>query len=342
MNISNFEKIQNAIADATEMAMLTVDYKGVPVSKHSKCSDFCKKIRGSSSYGQLCEKCDSRGGLEAARIQKPYIYLCHMGLLDLAIPIIVNGQYVGAIMAGQVLIKQDNEKNSMDHIIYEENHKEDLFNEKELKELYDKLPLMNMDRVQANAYMIFQISNYIVEEALIKIKLNDMNQRIPLDSLAQNTYSETKVIGSNQVQGVNTGSKDISYSSINNMEDDLVNWNKEEKKLYNDNIILRPALEFIKNNYTKTINLDRMASLCNISPSYFSKLFNKATGHIFANYINKLRIKKAKGILETSDMPIINIALDLGFEDCGYFIKVYKKFEGITPALYRNQYVKKI
>ena len=55
---------------------------------------------------QISQKCDSRGGLEAARNKKPYTYVCHMGVVDVAIPIIYQNLYVGAVMCGQILLPE--------------------------------------------------------------------------------------------------------------------------------------------------------------------------------------------------------------------------------------------
>lgn len=308
INVNNFQKIQDSIAEATEMAMLTVDYKGTPVTKHSRCSEFCKVVRSHPHYGQLCQKCDSRGGLEATRLQEPYIYICHMGVLDLAIPIIVDDQYIGAVMAGQVLLKDEIEKESLEKIVNSKYSDVDYGSKEELEELFKRLPVMTLDRVKAVSKMMFHMSNYIVEEALLKINLNDKAELLNHDT-------------------------NLELSDVR-----IISQNKENKILYKNNIILRPALEYMQNNYSKTITLDEMASLCNISTSYFSKLFKKDIGDKFANYINKVRVKTAKELLETTDMSILNISLDLGFEDCGYFIKVFKKLEGATPAVYRNEY----
>ena len=107
IDIEIFQKIQDDIAEATGISIITVDYKGKPATKHSKCSEFCKLMRKNERFSELCEKCDSRGGLEAARLEKPYIYRCHKGLVDFATPIIVNGQYLGSVMAGQVLTEEE-------------------------------------------------------------------------------------------------------------------------------------------------------------------------------------------------------------------------------------------
>lgn len=324
INANNFQKLQDTMADATEMAMLTVDYKGIPITTHSRCSDFCRKVRSNPAYSELCNKCDARGGLEATRLQKPYVYICHMGLLDFAVPLIVGDQYIGAILAGQVLIGDEAEKESLEKIVTRKHTKLDLTDEAELQVLYEKLSVMTLDRVEAVANMVFQISNYVVEEALLKINLNEMNHQLltrsSINSVTDN--AEPKSI-----------TETYKYYEIDSSK------GKVEEKVESvepDNIILRPALEFIQNNYNMVINLDDMASLCNISSSYFSKLFKKSIGDNFANYINKIRIQKAKELLKTTNTPILNIAIDLGFDDCGYFIKVFKKLEGLTPSVYRR------
>jgi ligand-binding sensor protein/AraC-like DNA-binding protein len=377
INVNNFQKIQDAMAEATEMAMLTVDYKGNPITSHSRCSSFCSAIRANPEYSKLCNKCDSRGGLEATRLQQPYIYICHMGILDLAVPIIVDGHYIGAVMAGQVLI-DENDMETLETIVSDKHTNEKA--KHEFKEQYNCLSRMSLDRVKATANMVFQISNYIVEEALLKINLNDMNQKMltltlskqdmlsdlseaniyhkthkyyEIDNSAQSHKNEDNATGdvpSNVLQYGAWGNASTFIKSgalispgTSNNPSALINLNDTIKPstvnmLYKDNIILKPALEYIQENFHMAISLDDMAAKCNISTSYFSKLFKKAKGDNFANYINKIRIEKAKEYLETTDMPILNIGFELGFEDCGYFIKVFKKFEGMTPSVYRNEY----
>lgn len=63
----DFQKLQDEMAKATKLACITVDYTGAPVTAHSCCTDFCALVRNHPEYKHLCEKCDSRGGLEAAR-----------------------------------------------------------------------------------------------------------------------------------------------------------------------------------------------------------------------------------------------------------------------------------
>lgn len=319
INIDKFQKIQDDIAKATEMAVLTVDYKGAPITKHSRCSEFCTCIRSHPQYAKLCQKCDARGGLEAVRTQKPYIYLCHFGLIDFAVPIIVNDQYLGAIMAGQVFIKYDENKKNLENIVNTHYDKIDLDFECELNQLRKKIPVMTLHKIQAISNMLFHMSNYLVNEAVLKISLNELNEKIRRISKEPSALKHDlhhHVIHHNQY---NEDSK------------------SQQQKMDDVNLLIKPALEYIHENYAQKLYLNDIAALCNISPSYCSKLFKRETGDSFSNYVNKVKVEKAKELLRTTNKPIINISYDLGFEDCGYFIKVFKKIVELTPAVYRKK-----
>lgn len=129
----------------------------------------------------------------------------------------------------------------------------------------------------------------------------------------------------------------VNYKINNNYElDNIVQSEGCNKTLYSNNDQIRLAIDYIENNFKENITLDKISSICNLSSCYFSKLFKKEIGINFNTYLNNKKIEYAKEVLKTTDMPILNIALDLGFDDCAYFIKVFKKVEGITPKKYRE------
>ncbi|MBE6068355.1 MAG: histidine kinase [Clostridium lundense] len=173
IDIKVFQKIQDDIADATGLAIITTDYKGKPVTRHSRRTDFCSIVRKDSRLGELCEKCDSRGGLEAVRKGKPYIYKCHMGLVDFAVPITVQDQYLGALMAGQVLTDESKGAELESIIQCNTNIEQD----KELMEAYKGLPTIPFDRIESIVQMMFHISNYIVNESALKIVQTELNEK---------------------------------------------------------------------------------------------------------------------------------------------------------------------
>lgn len=300
LNIDKFQKIQDDISKATEMAIIAVDFKGNPVTNHSRCQSFCELVRADDKLNDLCEKCDSRGGLEAARIQKPYVYMCHMGVVDVAIPITVDDQYLGALMMGQIKLENESNTSQLERIVSKKFLMENC-DYPNIESLYATLPVMKLEKIHATAQMVFHMVNYMVEEAILKAKLNERNRQLNLQPVVKEQIIEKEVVHE-----------------------------------VNKDLIIKPALDFMHAHCEKKIYLDDMAYKCNISSSYFSKLFKRDTGESFSTYLNKLKVEKAKEILDETDDPIINISLNLGYEDCGYFIKVFKKIVGTTPAQYRK------
>ena len=106
IEIDFLQEIQDKFSKATGLAAVTVDYSGKPITKYSNFTKFCKFIRKNRKWRERCYKCDSCGGIEAARLHKPYVYKCHAGLVDISMPIILNGIYMGAILAGQAKIEK--------------------------------------------------------------------------------------------------------------------------------------------------------------------------------------------------------------------------------------------
>ncbi|MDZ4993777.1 response regulator [Clostridium perfringens] len=101
--------------------------------------------------------------------------------------------------------------------------------------------------------------------------------------------------------------------------------------------IIGKVSKYIDDNMDKMLKLEELASICNLSPGYFSRVFKKETGKTVITYINEKKVEKAKKLLKESKEPIINISLDLGFDDCGYFIRVFKKITGLTPKAFREE-----
>lgn len=100
--------------------------------------------------------------------------------------------------------------------------------------------------------------------------------------------------------------------------------------------IIKPAINYINQYYTKEVHLDMLANLCDISKSYLCKLFNERYGKGITRYITELRLEKACLLLEQTENTVVGIALDVGYVDCGYFNKLFKKYVGCTPLEYRK------
>ena len=95
---------------------------------------------------------------------------------------------------------------------------------------------------------------------------------------------------------------------------------------------------YIQRNYQKNLTIEFLASLFYMNSSYLSHLFRKTTGEKFVQYLNSVRIEKAKHLLATTDRKLYQIAKTVGYDNNKYFFRVFKKWEGMTPEQYRQSF----
>lgn len=94
---------------------------------------------------------------------------------------------------------------------------------------------------------------------------------------------------------------------------------------------------YIRSHYTEDVNRNVLAEHFHFSPEYIGKTFRKDMGMSLNDYINTLRVEKAKHLLENTDTKVIDIALEVGFDTLPYFSSVFKKYTGISPAEFRKK-----
>ena len=97
-------------------------------------------------------------------------------------------------------------------------------------------------------------------------------------------------------------------------------------------------IRYIEDNYMKEFSLKTLSESLNINPIYLGQLFKNETGEVFSNYINKYRIGKAKELLQGSNITIADISGRTGYQNPSYFISIFKKLTGLSPAEYRVKY----
>ena len=111
-------------------------------------------------------------------------------------------------------------------------------------------------------------------------------------------------------------------------------WGQENQT--QNQILINRAKNYIAKNYMNDISLAEIAGFCNLSPSYFSKLFKECCHKTFITYLNEFRIQKALELLNTTPMHINEIAGAVGYQDNKYFHRSFKKIVGISPGKYRT------
>lgn len=109
------------------------------------------------------------------------------------------------------------------------------------------------------------------------------------------------------------------------------NYNNKSIKL-----ILRNALDYIHEHYKEQLTLNDVAEHVYVSTSYLSRMFKKELGKNFVDYLNGLRIEKAKELLMDPKYKTYEIAELVGIPDAHYFSRLFKKYEGLSPTEYRD------
>lgn len=96
-----------------------------------------------------------------------------------------------------------------------------------------------------------------------------------------------------------------------------------------------PSISYIEEHFNEKITLEEIASVQRFAPSYFCRLFKKASGTGFVDYLNFIRICKSERMLSHSDKSVLEISYELGFSSLSYFNRLFKKYKNCTPSEYR-------
>jgi len=100
--------------------------------------------------------------------------------------------------------------------------------------------------------------------------------------------------------------------------------------------IIHRAKEFIEKHKSDPLSLSEVARALNVSTFYFCKLFKKATGINFTEYLSRVRIEKAKNLLLNPNLRVSEIAYEVGFQSLTHFNRVFLRIVGRSPTAYRD------
>lgn len=132
----------------------------------------------------------------------------------------------------------------------------------------------------------------------------------------------------------NTDDTEYAYITLNNLVAKLVKIASRNK-----NTDLSPisiAELYILNKFRDKISLGEVSKHVGFSPAYFSAYFKQNTGITFKEYVNKLRFDYACNLLEFSDLTVMQVCLESGFEEYTNFIRRFKQRYGTSPGQYKK------
>lgn len=97
---------------------------------------------------------------------------------------------------------------------------------------------------------------------------------------------------------------------------------------------LKRVFEIIESDYACHLTLDDLAAAVHMTPKYFCRFFRQATHRTPIDYLNYYRIEIACNQIAATDKTLTETALDTGFSNQNYFIRLFRKYKGITPGQY--------
>lgn len=174
IDINYLQALQDAFADATGMASISIDLNG-NVTKPSNFHDFCMKHTRNCSEGlRRCLECDKHGGEESQMTGRPAVYSCHAGLTDFAVPIVVEGEHIGSVIGGQVLSHEPDE-DYFRKVAIELGISPD-----EYVQAVRKIPILPEKQIRSAANLLGLIVNKVCEQTNTNVRLEEESKEIEL------------------------------------------------------------------------------------------------------------------------------------------------------------------
>ncbi|UCF98873.1 MAG: helix-turn-helix domain-containing protein [Spirochaetaceae bacterium] len=237
---------------------------------------FCTLVKSSPKI----KGCKAYDGIERARkaaiVRKPFIDECPAGIVELIIPLIIRGEFVGTIFCGQIR-KYKNPDKGFEYIWEKIAHRG--CNAEKLKQEYNGF-------------------RYYPDAELLRLG-------------------------------------NLFFYAVSYIADSLDDVAIERQIKLQHNHLIKEAVEILQNARDGFPSEGEISKQLGITPEYFSKLFKKVMNKSFIEYIIELRIARAQELLTNTNLPIIDIAAEVGYERQSYFTKKFKELAGITPRQFR-------
>lgn len=235
IDIGLLQTFQDNFATGMNIASVTVDRQGNPVTKPSSYTKFCMDFTHSTKRGDdRCALSHKKGGEEAARTGRPYIYTCHAGLIDFAAPILINGHLIGTILGGQILTsKPDEEK-------FRKTASEIGVDPEGYVNAANNVYMTKEENVRSAAEVLFIVANALSKGGYEQVRLSTMSQTLS-DNFSQ----------------ISATLEELSASSIN-VTNNQLNLNNEINNVKKISVEINAILDSIKSiaDQTKMLGLN--------------------------------------------------------------------------------------
>ncbi len=138
--------------------------------------------------------------------------------------------------------------------------------------------------------------------------------------------------------------KEIDFAiSLNDLEKsvfnilDQISSSIEAQAQENNSVLITQIKQYVEANYSRDISLTDISENLHINYYYMSSYFKAHTNENLSSYINKVKVEKAKILLNDKTIPIAHVSEMVGFAEHNYFSRVFKKYTKLTPTAYRRK-----
>ena len=253
------ERFQDSFAFATGFGVVFVDLEGNHIGEGSNFSIYCRKINETKEGAAYCASTNRKAIDIAIKTNKPSIYICHAGLVNIEIPLTYEGEYIGAVTAGQVLCS-DGYIYPKDSVIRTLPWMES----DEAKEFFRNVKTLTRQQIEATAVSLENIANYIIQMTMY----NKLQERLVEEQRRRLQYEKRQIEMEHQLKVaeldalqkqvtphfifnvINSISRLISmekYDSAKNMLDSFSKMLRYSLYDINTNITLKQELDYIEN-----------------------------------------------------------------------------------------------
>lgn len=105
---------------------------------------------------------------------------------------------------------------------------------------------------------------------------------------------------------------------------------------YGDSELMKRLMQYIEQHYREDISLEDLASVVGFHPNYVSAVFKKESGKSYLTFLHETRLEAAKKLLRETDRTVEWIAAETGYRSASQFARVFRKYENISPMVYRK------
>jgi AraC-like DNA-binding protein/ligand-binding sensor protein len=293
-----FRKIEAVVSSRYGLSLESVspDGREVRYLSSSPCHPyFCRLIRDSRPGTARCYKTRKRWMALARKSGKPYIGVCHAGIILACVPIVYRKKRLGGMFFGKCLPDKSDRLLRQDfHRRFEKFH----FNWFVLSRAMGRLKIIGERKlVRAGEFLRSQLERAMVPE---KVAVLRKQKALRLADRKRKQKQMGSALG------------EIKESSR-----------------------IRPAMDYMDHHYDLPVRLKELAEYAELSVFHFAHLFRQETGLTPVDYLTRVRIHHAKRLLVTTDWEYRQVGKTVGYNYQSYFIRMFKWATGMTPQRFR-------